>query len=631
MSTPAAITAAARAALLARERAHADDLVRLYGAAYQRIQARLGDLLARADAARRAGEEVSASWLHQEARYSLLLTQVQAETDAFGGQAGTLIAGQQAAAVQQAVRDAPALLSASLPAEISGSFATLPAPAARQLVGSLGDGQPLASLLSQIAPLAAQGAAAALVTGLVAGDSTRTVAGAMRQELGIGLTRALTISRTSVITSYRDASLEIYRANDDVVSEWRWESSHSARTCAMCLAMDGQTFPLDTPFGSHPNCRCVPVPVTVSWADLGFQGLDGPPASRETGAAWFARQPEDVQRQILGPAKLAAYKAGNITLQDIVAYRDDPRWGPTRYERSLRGVSANPISANPRPVSGTSAAAPVPPPALPMPPGPPAPPPVPPGPPPASTPPPPGNPDWLAEVRAARLPEMRGYAGLRELELTEYEAQVNTHLARLMKDLRPWLRIRSDRLEQVLQDGRFKNRFETNTSGGTLNIQARIRTEAAHFGLPENAAATERPIYGFLHLGGRRATGPEALSSTQYGEVAVRLKPEVMARTTFTGGDSMDETLAGFSPTLAAMPANSPKWEAMSSELRDLLKYPSAPTLLRNVDARVGFLEAQYHDGLTLSDIAEVIFDERPSPALIRLFRTNKVRWRVLR
>lgn len=337
MSTPAAITAAARAALLARERAHADDLVRLYGAAYQRIQGRLSDLLARVDTARRAGQEVSASWIHQEARYGLLLTQVQAEIDAFGGHAGTLIAGQQAAAVQQAIGDAPALLSASLPAEISGSFASLPAPAARQLIGSLGDGQPLASLLSQIAPLAAQGVGAALVTGIVAGDSPRAVSGAVRQELGIGLTRALTISRTEIIRAYRDASLDIYRANDDVVKEWRWSASKSSRTCGICLAMDGQAFPLDTPFGSHPNCRCVPVPVTVSWADLGFDGMEEPEAP-ETGAAWFARQPEDVQRQILGPGKLAAYKAGDITLQDLVAYRDDPRWGPTRSERSLRSL-----------------------------------------------------------------------------------------------------------------------------------------------------------------------------------------------------------------------------------------------------------------------------------------------------
>jgi len=44
------------------------------------------------------------------------------------------------------------------------------------------------------------------------------------------------------------------------------------------------------------------------------------------------------QRAVLGPAKLAAYQAGQLRLADLVGERTAGAWGPVRYERSLRDV-----------------------------------------------------------------------------------------------------------------------------------------------------------------------------------------------------------------------------------------------------------------------------------------------------
>ena len=112
----------------------------------------------------------------------------------------------------------------------------------------------------------------------------------------------------------------------------------------MCLAMDGQVFDLSVDFESHVCCRCAPVPITRAWSDiLGAAGVDAsgieetsldmPPASD-----WFDNQSAAVQRQILGPAKLAAYQDGAFTLKDLVGTAQSSTWGGSRYEKSLKDV-----------------------------------------------------------------------------------------------------------------------------------------------------------------------------------------------------------------------------------------------------------------------------------------------------
>jgi hypothetical protein len=58
----------------------------------------------------------------------------------------------------------------------------------------------------------------------------------------------------------------------------------------------------------------------------------------ETGPDWFARQSEEAQAAILGPAKLRAFQDGKITLQDLHGERHSRAWGTSHPERSLRDV-----------------------------------------------------------------------------------------------------------------------------------------------------------------------------------------------------------------------------------------------------------------------------------------------------
>lgn len=73
------------------------------------------------------------------------------------------------------------------------------------------------------------------------------------------------------------------------------------------------------------NCRCVLSPV--------------PPNSRlqiQTGDDWFRQQDEETQRSMMGDRKYEAWQEGRFDLPDLVAERDDRRWGKTRSEASLK-------------------------------------------------------------------------------------------------------------------------------------------------------------------------------------------------------------------------------------------------------------------------------------------------------
>ncbi len=100
-------------------------------------------------------------------------------------------------------------------------------------------------------------------------------------------------------------------------------ASKSSRTCAACLALDGQIFELQEPFPQHINCRCTLKAV--------IEGL--PPRTRTLGAQWFDTQPDDVKEQILGKESFLQWtqsrkeKGVNFELRHFVQERNDKRFG----------------------------------------------------------------------------------------------------------------------------------------------------------------------------------------------------------------------------------------------------------------------------------------------------------------
>jgi SPP1 gp7 family putative phage head morphogenesis protein len=290
------------------------------------------------------GETVPLSWLYEQDRLTATAQMIERQINHFGALSQMQVQQLQSQGAYLGVQAGTALLHASVPAGVAWSFGIPSIQAVQNMVGATQIGSPLADLFSGFGAEAAQKASTALISGITLGYGPRQIAPSVQDALDISRNRALTISRTEMLRSYRDANLESFRANGDVVEKWRWTCDLSARTCAACLEMDGEEFPLDESMDSHVNCRCTMVPITASWDSiLGPLGIDTSGMDdtsftddMQSGDEWFMSQDESVQRSILGNGKYDAWANGDFQLSDIVGHASDPVWGGSIYEKPLK-------------------------------------------------------------------------------------------------------------------------------------------------------------------------------------------------------------------------------------------------------------------------------------------------------
>jgi len=145
-------------------------------------------------------------------------------------------------------------------------------------------------------------------------------------------------------------------------------------------------------------------------------------------------------------------------------------------------------------------------------------------------------------------------------------------------------------LEQILEDGQFRNQFETGTSGGYFDIDHRRERERAGLGIPDGADAAERPVYGWIR------TSENLGAAADYGDISVVLKEGVKDRSTVTVGDSLDTFGMG---TMVGVPSKRIGIEGFDDQVE---------ALYREGLSGVQYIETQIKGGVRLSDIAEIQF-----------------------
>lgn len=126
-----------------------------------------------------------------------------------------------------------------------------------------------------------------------------------------------TIVRTSINQVSNAASQQVYEANQDITSKYRYVATLDGRTSSRCRALDGREF--DYGRGPMPpqhfNCRSTTVPV-IDYKALGFPP---PPEGKRAAAGgmvpagttygeWLAKQPKDQQAEILGAGKVDYFR-----------------------------------------------------------------------------------------------------------------------------------------------------------------------------------------------------------------------------------------------------------------------------------------------------------------------------------
>lgn len=352
--------------LTLHERAAFSEMVRVYGRGWQRIKRELTALLGEYQAALAAGEAISPNWIYRAERYVSLNHQIAKELARLEKITGTLITADQAWVINASAETARDMIILGAGRPPSGTELMLNRIDTRGIeimVGMNQDSSPLSRLLRSISADGAKAASDALIEGIMLGKGARSIAGEVRDALGVQLTRAMTISRTEIIRAMRLSAEQVYMANQDVVPRWRWSATGDGLTCPSCLAMHGKEFPVGEPMRSHVNCRCAPLPVTASWDEIGqrygfdFSGVKekGPTFDElaakydmqpkqiaaiqrrsMTGEQIFRLMPAEQQRAVLGNAKWLAWKDGQFSFDDLSKQTFSVEWGEGKGVPSLK-------------------------------------------------------------------------------------------------------------------------------------------------------------------------------------------------------------------------------------------------------------------------------------------------------
>lgn len=303
-------------ALLAREQVQQANMARAWLSVEANLQAEIEALARELAAEKEAGRSISQAKLYRMKSYQRLMAQLQVEMRKYSNYAESSITGEQRALAQLGIEHAVTATNAAAGGGIGVFFDVLPVEAVLNMVGMTGAGTPLRKLLEETWGDAAQGLTDILIRGTALGWNPRETARMMRQGMTRGLDRMLNIARTEQLRVYRETSRRQYETSG-VVSGFRRLATHDGRVCAACLMAEGETYRLDETLRDHPSGRCTMVPIVMGM----------PPVKWQLGKDWFKEQPEDVQRRIMGPGRLDAWKRGEFHLEDLVAVRKDPVWG----------------------------------------------------------------------------------------------------------------------------------------------------------------------------------------------------------------------------------------------------------------------------------------------------------------
>jgi len=315
-----------RAAMERQDEAAIRRLIDVYGRSYKRLDALVQALADKiANAAPTQGQVV------RMMQYKALQEQMIEELTGIQAITRDMVAEQGALNVAMGERDAARMVGAAITGEpvILPGFNRLNPDAITALLGFLSPEGELYKRIGELAGSTADYVTEKMLEGITLGYNPKKIARAFQDSYGRGLTDALRMVRTAQLYSYREANRASYTVNSDVVKGWQWGATLDGLTCMSCVAQHGTFHQLDERLNGHHNCRCAMIPVTILF----------PPALDEEGKDWFEKQPEAVQRKMMGAGKYDAWKAGKFDLSQLSIEREDKVYGAMRGEAALKDLA----------------------------------------------------------------------------------------------------------------------------------------------------------------------------------------------------------------------------------------------------------------------------------------------------
>lgn len=137
------------------------------------------------------------------------------------------------------------------------------------------------------------------------------------------------IARTATNHVANQAHLTMYRENADILKGVEFVATLDEHTTFECMALDGTVWAVES--GEikapprHYRCRSVLVPV-VDWDEEGLDFSDvgtkasqfGPVKGSTSYSSWLKGRPAEFQNRVLGKKRADAFRAGSLTLADLV-------------------------------------------------------------------------------------------------------------------------------------------------------------------------------------------------------------------------------------------------------------------------------------------------------------------------
>lgn len=144
------------------------------------------------------------------------------------------------------------------------------------------------------------------------------------------------------------------------------------------------------------------------------------------------------------------------------------------------------------------------------------------------------NNDYLGEVNGLVKDLLKNSFEMKEMSLSDMIGEYRDAQKSLQdRDIK--MRRGHRGTNDVMNNGLFKNQFETGKSDGYYSPSTRRQTESRAFGTQYDLDGKERPKYGYVD--GGNASG--------YGDNIFTFKPSAKNNATFTLGDSLDDQLVG--------------------------------------------------------------------------------------
>lgn len=180
--------------------------------------------------------------------------------------------------------------------------------------------------------------------GMVEGESidqiARRIRGRQAQNFTDGVLQttrrnAAAIARSAVIHTSNQARQEFHRQNSDLIKAEQWVATLDVRTCTECMGLDGRSFDIGDGRRppAHVGCRCIMVPVTKSWRELGIDLDEAPEGTRAsmngqvpekmTFGEWLRRQPAAIQDEALGPTRGKLFRKGELKISAFTNRQGD--------------------------------------------------------------------------------------------------------------------------------------------------------------------------------------------------------------------------------------------------------------------------------------------------------------------